>query len=219
MNNEQILKAAFSLADEELSREWLLKAESLPDVFISEADRKRILAALNRSGNTMKKSTKRALKVLLAAAIILLIMTVTVFAYKPSRNFVVTKFYDASEIIFTQTSGKGSLYPEYEYIPEGYIQTKTEKDKSGILSEYKCGSAGLYIISSKSKNSVIFFDSEDGETGETEIGEAIGYYSITDRNVILMWPKGKYCYAIIADRTARINDIDVLVKIAQSQKP
>ncbi len=218
MNNEAILKAACIAADEELSAGLLALVNSMPDISVSEAEREKILSVLIPGSTKKKKTHKKALRVLLAAAIILLLTALTVFAVKPLRNFVVEMFKDESRIIFSQSEGRSSLYPHYDYIPEGYVLTDIKKGKTSQWLEYKCGIYGLNIKSLPNDNSVALFDSENAETGEIKVGDTVGYYSITNDTLFLMWSVGNYNYRISADRNDKLIGLDELVKIAQSQK-
>lgn len=79
--------------------------------------------------------------------------------------------------------------------------------------------SSLNIKSLPNDNSVALFDSENAETGEIKVGDTVGYYSITNDTLFLMWSVGNYNYRISADRNDKLIGLDELVKIAQSQKP
>lgn len=216
MKNEEILKKAFAIAEEEINGECMADVDEMLDITVSETVRERIISNLMTYNLQFKKSNKAFLKALLVAAIIILTASLTVFAVKPLRNFVIEKFFDGSRIIFTQIKGNDSLYPNYGYIPDGYILCDELKTKNGQTLDYKNGNAHIIIDSFSNKNSVTYIDTENAETGDVKIGNVTGYYSIKNESIILAWSTGKYNHTITADKSTVINSIDDVVKIAQS---
>ena len=168
----------------------------------------------NRNGMT------RGIKVLLIAAIILLIAVFTAFAFEPIRSFVFKVYSDCTEFVFH--SGEKSegdyLYAVYTYIPEEYVLVSNTKAKLTQEIVYKNGNNRIIIQSGDNSDSVLIIDTENAEHGEMQINNYDGYYSITDRSIILTWSSGKYNHVILADKCDAIT-LDEVVYIAQSAIP
>ena len=223
MDFEAALREACIEADKTYWETFFERMDSMPDIIISEDKDNRLREFIRNykiASELKKKNRKgmtRGIKALLIAAIILLIVAFTAFAFEPVKNFVFKVYSDCTEFVFQ--SGEKSegdyLYAEYTYIPDGYELVKDHKGKTSHNLVYSDGTNEIEIWTRGDKNTTVLIDTEEAKTGELMIGNNVGFYSIARRSIILVWSTGKYHHDITADINENIS-LDDIVRVAQS---
>ncbi len=222
MDFEAALREACIEADKNYWKSFFEHIDSMPEILIPEDKDKRLRDFIRNyeivsAGNKNRKGVKLGFKAFLIAAIILLAIAVTAFAFEPIRNFVYKVYTDCTEFVFERINGNEDdyLYAKYSYIPEGYeivLNIKTKKQQKIV---YENGDYQIVIKTDMGSNSVLGIDTENAEHGELSINGYEGYYSINQTSIIVVWSTGRNHHVIYADRNNRIN-LDVVVHIAQS---
>lgn len=157
--------------------------------------------------NNKHKFSKKTLKFLLIAAILLSIAT-TVFAIPTSREYIVDKFSNHSEynVIDTKKAKKVKSF-KVKYIPDGF--KKVEDFGDTVL--YEKGDRN-FVVGKLELSSSIGFDTEHYEPENIEINGADAVYFRSNNNAKgIIFNDGNYIYII----TGNIEK-DELVKIAQN---
>lgn len=224
MDFEAALRDAFTEAEDAYWKSFFARMDALPDVLIP-ADKDERLRNFIRNYEitpavkTNRNGMQRGLKALLIAAILLFVLALTAFAFEPVRNFVYKVYTDCTEFVFHSVKGNEDdyLYAEYSYIPEGYSLVSNVKTEQSQIIIYKYGMNQILIQSGDNSGSLLGIDTENAEYGDIQINNYNGYYSITDRCLILVWSTGKHNHVIWADKCDMITFDDV-VHIAQSSK-
>ncbi len=225
MDFEAVLKEACIEADELYWESFFERIDSLPDVLIPTDKDERLRDFIRNyemksAGKKNRKGMTRGIKALLIAAIILMAAAFTAFAFEPVRNFVFKVYTDCTEFVFSSAKGNEDdyLYADFLYIPDGYKLVSNTKTKTQHRIVYMNGVNMLIIKSDESSGSVLGIDTENAVHGELEINGCVGYYSINQSSIIIVWSTGKYYHIIIADQCDEIGFEDV-VQIAQSITP
>jgi len=225
MDFEAALREACIEADKTYWKSFFEHIDSMPVILIPEEKDKRLRDFIRNYeitsvGKKNHKGVKQCLKALLIAAIILLALAITTFAFKPMRNYVFHIFNNYTEFIFNdeKDADRDFFSADYLYIPEGYELVSKEKSKHLQRLLYTNGGNQIVIRSVLNINNLVEIDTEDAETGEIEIGGKIGYYSCNEKVIIVMWSTGQYYHQIIAD-TCNLVSLDDVIQIAQSAKP
>lgn len=222
MDFEAALREACIEADKTYWKSFFEHIDSMPVILIPEDKDKRLRDFIRNYkitsvGKKNRKGVKRGLKALLIAAIIIFAIVVTAFAFEPVRNFVFKVYSDCTEFVFESIKGNKDdyLYAEYSYIPEGYILVSNVKTEMGQSITYKNKNNQLLIQSGINSGSLLGIDTENAEHGDIQIKNHKGYYSITNRSLIITWSTGKYNHVICADKSDIIT-LDEVVRVAQS---
>lgn len=227
MGYETALKEACMEADALYTKSFFEWMDSTPDVIIPEEKDARLRNFIknyniylnNTSANRKSKGMKRGIKVMLIAAIILLIAALTAFAIEPVRSFVYKICNDYTEFIFEKINDNKNDYliAEYTYIPEGYQLVSNEKKKTEHTVIFRNGQNRIKIHSDQTNGSVLLIDTEAAKTRNLKINDYDGYYSVNQDTIILVWSTGKFYHVITADVCDKLTLNDV-VQIAQSAR-
>lgn len=228
MNSEKEFSKLIEVAYEDLLCEYIAKIESSPDIVISDVENNAIIKFLNslymqhtevdQTENVIvNKKGKKVLKVLLVVAIILLIMACTAFAIRPIRNYIIQRFNDYSEIVFSSTGEDDYLNEIYMYIPDGYYLDVRNKTRNNINTIYTDGKRTISILSTESDNAKFLIDTEEAAENDILIGRYTGYYSETPKGIVLVWSTGKYSHLITTDKDDNLT-IETVIKIAESRQ-
>ncbi len=221
MKFEKLLLLSAKDAESECWDNVFDEIDSATDIRIpDEVDRRIFLFTkkLDKKINKKIKNTKSLVKVLIVAAATILLLSISAFAFPLVRNFITNVYHDCSEIIFNDISkSEDYKYAEYTNIPKGYMLIKNEKSKLGQKLIYEKEGKQISINTSPSKNTSFFIDTENAETGSIKVNNIDGYYSITERALLLVWSTGKYSHCITADNCEDIT-ISILINIAESRK-
>lgn len=230
MINENVLKRACTIAYDEWVEEYIAELENMPNVSISAEEENQLLTfiknlSLQTSVSDLNKNTHKSrkttvFKIILIAAIFVSI-AITAFAVSPLRGFISKTYDDCCEFVFDTVKGRPEdyMYAEYMYIPEGYVITDKKESSMIQMIVYTKDDSGIFISSMKNKGLKSVIDTENAEAGEIEINNSIGFYSITDSSIILIWSTGKYNHSIVADTNNSNITLDEVVKIAKSRQP
>lgn len=156
----------------------------------------------------MHKLSKKTIKILLIAAILLTLTATTVFAIPASRRVIVDKFSNHSEYeVLDKSNVKPVKSLTVNYVPEGFI--KVDEDLN--YQYYENGERNFFVEKCMI-NAGIGFDTETYESENIEINgrEAVLYRSNNEING-LVFNDGNYIYNI----NGHLNK-EELVKIAQN---
>ena len=220
-----VLKEAVELAEKLYWDDYFNNTDEKQDIDIPSYQRNLIYKLINASSKVKsdadrsKIHSRKRLKAVLIAAILIILLTVAAFAVTPIRNFFVNVFSDCTEFVFQNKRVDDYLYAEYAYIPDGYKLDSVINMKTSQDYYYKNGNLRINIGTLQNKGSKVVIDTENAETGEIIINESVGFYSITDTAIILLWSSGKYNHCITADIDENNITLDDIVKIAQSRQP
>lgn len=172
----------------------------------------------NRRNPSNSFSSKRGLKALLIAAILIFLLSVSTFSFNPIKEFFKKIYTDCTEIVFsTFKSNNDFLYAEYSFIPNGYKLLSNKKSELGQELVFYDNKKYITITTNISKYSSVFIDTENANTGLTTINDCEAYYSITERSIILAWSSGKYNHCITANLNGNIITLDSVKRIAESR--
>ena len=195
-----------------------------PHTFSSrfEAEKQRILQSAGSPGNTDRQTDRKRRpklgRVLLIAALLLLLLAATALAFEPVRHYVFS-YFDGTNIIFHNDQTRDSLKERFTYIPQGYVLEKEECNTFSNYWVYSDKNRNKLVISSMQNGSSIFINTEDVGYEEIEIQGFRGYCVERNDGLILTWSTGKYHHIIDADlsETSCIS-IEELIKIANSRE-
>ena len=164
-----------------------------------------------------RKISKKTIRILLVAALLLALLVASALAFEPVRHYIFS-FFDGTDIIFNNDQTKDSLNESFTYIPQGYVLEKEEHDKISNYFVYRDKNKNKIVISSMENGSAVFINTEDVGYEEIKIREYTGYYVERDNAMILTWSTGKYHHIITADITesSRVTKADIF-KIAYSR--
>lgn len=153
------------------------------------------------------KFSKKTIKILLIAAILLSVAT-TVFAIPASREFIVEKFFNHSEYNMVDTSDvKKVTSLKLNYIPKGFEKT----EDYGDICLYEKGDKSFSVQKSE-LTATIKFDTEKHGSETLTINGREAVYSKSDNNEQgLIFNNGEYIYVISGNI-----DKEELVNIAQN---
>ncbi len=226
--NDKILSDACILAEQFYWKSFFDNNDKINTVKVAHKQKEKIKKLVNNSAEYSDSTSiislnhnrvKIKFKTILIAAILIALIVTAAFAVSPMRNFIIHIYDDCSEFIFNTDSTDDYLYASFEYIPKGFELISEKHSKLYQFSVYSNGTSEINIDTLKSKNSKTVIDTEKAICGEITVNDRIGYYSITDRSIILIWSTGKYNHCITADLNGDLISLDTLVKIAQSRKP
>ncbi len=223
MDFEAALREACIEADKTYWKSFFEHIDSMPEILIPKDKDERLREFIRNyrtASETEKKNRNgmtRGIKVLLIAAIILLAIAVTAFAFEPFRNFVYRVYTDCTEFVFESVKGNKDdyLYAKYSYIPKGYKLVQNNKTKTSQKIIYENESNQIVIQTDMGSSSVLGIDTENAEYGDLDINGYDGYYSINQTSIIVAWSTGRNHHVICADRNSIMN-LDDVVHIAQS---
>lgn len=227
--NEEVFKNACVEAANQLCKEFIEKIEGEPNVKLPKRERKKIISFLKDLDNgkygknesddkkVIVRPTRKALKVLLVAAIILIITATTVFAVAPLRDFVITLYDDYITVIFDKGDSQGKILSDFDQIPKEFILKEKSKSSIGYDARYENANGDRLIISALKNGATIALDSEVVDSGDITVNGNPGKYTVDENGSVLTWTNNGYTYVITSDNTSNLT-IDDLVVIAESQK-
>ena len=174
--------------------------------------------SISRNQFSGRKISKKTIRFLLVAALLLALLVASALAFEPVRHYIFSCF-DGTDIIFSDDQIKDSLNESFTYIPQGYVLEKEEHDKISNYFIYRDENKNKIVISSMENGSTVFINTEDVGYEEIRIEEYIGYYVERENAMILTWSTGRYHHIITADitKSSQVTKADVF-KIACSRK-
>lgn len=186
----------------EYNQKWV---DSFDDRILSDYKfTKRHKAAMNKifdkaAGKPKRRLSKRAIAVLIAAAIILSI-TVTAFAVPTTRKFILEKFSDHSE--YTVPHDDVEIIdkePSLGFIPKGFTPTETTSDELSYSCKYENQDGKYFYIDKDTIDTFYAFDTEqyDEKIIEYESVDYILYH--TEYTYGVIWNDGKYMYGVVGN--------------------
>ena len=227
MTNYDIFIKACKEAKIKCDEAYLSFLETKPDVYILNRTNEKIIHYLKKLGKAQYKiriqngninnRSKKVIQAIIIAAILFIILSIAAFAFSPIRNYIIDRFAGNADISFITNNEDDFLIAKYAYIPKGYtvFSEKNGKNKQHI---HLTGDDGdIFISSYKTEGSKFSFDIDKATTNEIIINNNVGYYSLTDRSIMLIWSTGNYSHVITADNSNSISLNDI-IKIAESRK-
>lgn len=157
------------------------------------------------------KFSKKTIKILLIAAILLSVAT-TVFAIPASREFIVEKFFNHSEYNVIDTSDvKKVTSLKLNYIPKGFEKTEKYTSNDFYIEAYN-NAAQYFNVKKYGVDTSIYFDTEkyDSEVIKINGVDAVFYRPDNELKGII-FNSGDYIYIINGNI-----DKEELVNIAQN---
>ncbi len=226
--NNKILSDACVLAEELYWGDFFKSIDETNAIQVSDKQRNAIynligdnvkhLGSISSFTPTIVKPKKK-FRAILIAAILIILLAAAAFAVTPIRSFIIKIYDDCAEIIFHTDDTDDYFYSEFTYIPDGYKLSTCNRSKNSQYLLYLNGENRVIINTLKNGKSKTVIDTENSTTGQININEFTGYYSLTDSSIILIWSTGKYNHCIIADTAGNNITLENVVKIAQSKKP
>lgn len=180
------------------------------------AKRKEVIAFFNKQSHKQIRHFGRRIAIALIAAV--MIGTITVFAYKPSREFIINTFSNHSEITVSDNSNGKYTYKdriERKYsitVPEEYTLDKegsVETDEFIIYTYYNSDKSKSIVFEQQTQAS--FKTSIDNErtgliTKTDKNGQEILVYNINDEAVSIIWDNGEYIFTL----SGEISEYDLM---------
>ena len=230
MTEESFLREVCFEAEKEYWQPILDELASEPDIDISvEADRrtikyirkleKKYLHYNSKISNSF--NSKRGLKVLLIAAILIILLSVSAFSFNPLKEFFYNVYTKGTEFFFNYNKNAKDdyLYGEYLYIPNGYKLEYNKKLNHSQKMLYIKDGKQIIINTNTNNHSSLGLNTEKAKTGDIIIGNYKGYYSETERSISVVWTSGQYYHYITADLDNDLITLDTVIKIAESRIP
>jgi len=169
------------------------------------------------------KNRKRAKiwKPLLVAAILIVLLMGTALAVTPVReafrDFFIETFREGSTVEYRDNKAEGFLRGTFDYVPEGFEQTKEEYAKYLYYEVQYTNKDGDLIdcITFPNEESISAYNTEGIELQEIEVNGIPGVYyeNLGIRNII--WVTGEYNNTITAPDSVSYED---LLKMAESRR-
>ena len=181
-----------------------VEGEALNDSYIYKSDE--LIKRTNKYFKTI--SFKRAMTVILVAALFLA-FAVTAYAYRePILNFIEKMF--STHISLSATAEPKLIDKVYviEYIPDGFDVTQNVQGKASISMEWKKSEEYIYFNQHPINNTKITLDTENGDYIKSYIGEQAVYYSVSTNTYCLAWENGDYSFMLILPNSLPWDEVE-----------
>ncbi|WP_288527244.1 DUF4367 domain-containing protein [uncultured Eubacterium sp.] len=177
-------------------------------------EHKKAINKILYSDNKKYKVTfsKRNIKILLIAAVLLSLAATVVFAVPKSREFIVNKFSNHSEYNITDTDNiKDVKSLTVNYIPKGFEVTEEHTASGFCILKYENGEKS-FSIKKLSLDFTINYDTEKYKSEEIKINGITAVYYKPDNDMHgIIFNNGEYIYSV----SGHISK-DEIVKVAQN---
>lgn len=223
--DEALLREACRKYDETRMEQLMQSLEMQPVHLFGkqyEKDKNKIIRqyesySISRNQFGGRKISKKTIRILLVAALLLALLVASALAFEPVRHYIFS-FFDGTDIIFNNDQTKDSLNESFTYIPQGYVLEKEEHDRFHNYYLYTDENRNELVISTMKNGSVVSINSEDIGYERVEIDGQTGFLVERDTGLILTWSSGKYTHRIVADisDTTQITREEILL-IANSR--
>lgn len=223
--DEALLREACRKYDETRMEQLMQSLEMQPVHLFGkqyEKEKNRIIRqyerySISRNQFSGRKISKKTIRILLVAALLLALLVASALAFEPVRHYIFS-YFDGTDIIFHDYQIRDSLNERFTYIPQGYTLEREERSKVLNYFVYIDDNKNELVISSARNGSKVFINTEDVGFDEFEIQGLKGYYVKRNDGLIVTWSTGKYHHIIDADvsETSHIS-IEELIKIANSR--
>ncbi len=190
----------FAQACKECYEDWdasLPDVDSLPDPQYSKKHIKRMKKLFDQMrGNKYHHLTRRAVKVMVAAAVIFALM-LCAFAIPSSRNYIIERFDGFGVFTITENNDNAVNGIEVGYIPEGFELTEKYTSPKTVKFIYKSSNGKAFTINKNASDSNVLFNTEDGKEETIVKGNTI-YSFITNNSDsdCIIWQENDYIYCI-----------------------
>lgn len=158
------------------------------------------------------KLSKKTVRLILIAAILLALTTTTVFAIPGSRKAILEKFSDHDEyVVLDTTKAKKVKSLTVKYIPDGYTCVEKIENKEKFAYHFENGEKRIQI-SKKMLGFGNYYDNEHGGSEEIKINGYDGLmYNFGDGFFGIVFNDGDYVFEIISNENK-----EIIMKVAQN---
>lgn len=173
--------------------------------------------SISRNQFSGRKISKKTIRILLVAALLLALLVASALAFEPVRHYIFS-YFDGTDIIFSDDQIKDSLNESFTYIPQGYVLEEEQHTKLSNDFTYLDSFQNSIDIHTAKNGSSVFINSENKGYEEIDIQGFTGYFVEQENEFILTWSTGKYHHILTAgiSTTTHISKDDIL-KIARSR--
>lgn len=224
VNTDFILKEACRRAEQNIAEQDSIRLSEMPDIETSKDFDRRVDKIIRRMKTGKFKNTKKALRVFILVAILIVTFSLTATGVDPLheriRNFFIETFSDGSTIEFKDSGlTNGTLYSEYTYIPEGYeLVEHTQDPRFERFAFEDLDGNQLFFTSQPNDNSFSMLNTENATVEEIAINGFPAIYHFKDSFVQVAWSTGDYNYSVhqcaLTDQLSK----EELIRIAESRK-
>lgn len=224
VNTDLILKEACRRAEQNIAEQDSIRLSEMPDIETSRDFDRRVDKIIRRMKTGKFKRTKKALRVFILVAILIVTFSLTATGVDPLheriRNFFIETFSDGSTIEFKDSGlTNGTLYSEYTYIPEGYELVEHTKGFSLERFAFEDSNGNqLFCTARPNDNSFSMLDTEDVGVEEITINALPGLYCSQDDFSQVTWSEGEYNYSVYQYASTNQLSKEELIRIAESRK-
>lgn len=197
INEKELIKSALAtmaLRDVAVISKRLENAESLSEEFYLKLDEKVEKMIHEHEKNI---SFKKAITILVAAALLVSVFSITVFAGESIKDFFVEVFDKFS--IFTVDKREEPIINytvDATYIPNNFILTREKKDITTGLYEWKLDEALIYLSYNSATNGSLFFDSENSDYTTIIFEDFVVHRAEKYGQINAVWTDGKLVYSL-----------------------
>ncbi len=207
----------FAKACKECYEEWeasLPDIDSLPEPEYSKKHINRMERLFDRMrGDKYHYLTRKAVKVMIAAAVIFALM-LCAFAIPSSRRYIIEHFDGFGMFTVSEHNGNAVNGIEVGYIPEGFELTEYSELDKVVDFMYESPKGEYFSISKSASNINVLFNIENGQIEEfTRNNITYSFAKNELQRDYVMWSENDYIYCI--DGTLSKEE---LLKIAQNLK-
>ena len=237
-DRDVVLRKAFQMAEDKIVHDTIEAVKGLPDHTFSkryERRKKKLIRKFEKrvldnnlnteevnheehTGHELYRLSSKTIKVMLVAAILMILFTITAIAIEPIRDFFVRVYNEYTQVVFNNTGGDDYLYSKYTYIPEGYVFDDYGKSRISQWYVYKDSEEKFINISTQKNNeSIHSLNTEEIKITELTIsGHQALYYENAGMRT-LAWSTGQYNHFIDCKIEDESLTIEELIKIAESR--
>ncbi len=189
----------FEKACELANKQWVNSFDEKTDenIKFSHSHEKRIKEiAQIADGKKRIKLTRKTLKYIIIAAVLLALAATTAIATPHFKKYRVEKSDDLLK--YSVSDGKSSKIdkePSLEYIPNGYHKVSQSGNEDGLLIEYRKDEDHWFTFMKNDINSNIYFSDDENKLEKIEYNGTKYLIYSSDKNVYgIIWNDGKYSY-------------------------
>jgi hypothetical protein len=195
INENELLKSALvtmALRDEAVISKQLENAESPSEEFYLKLDEK-VKKMIHEHEKHI--SFKKTITILIAAALLISIFSITAFAGESIKDFFVEVFDTFSILTVNERKDPIINYTvDATYIPNNFILTREKKDITSGLYEWKLDETLIYLSYSSTTNGSLFFDSENSDYTTIILEDFVVHRAEKYNQINAVWTDGKFVY-------------------------
>ena len=191
--------------------------DMLPKYDIDDSEKiKAGIVEISKSFSKRKRRISGKFIVILAAAIISVLLIVSVSASETVREIIVNIYETHIRVNIKPNDDKENLekpIKEYEasYIPEGYIKTSVKKYPALIETNWDNGEYGITLSQSKPQNGGFGLDNET-EYHTTIINGKTIYYMHKHNTYFAIWSDGEYIFDVSCYDSVSLEELKKIIE-------